>query len=488
MIPQVKTQTKLTKEEAQRELWMRGSLSWKLDSTQKELYQLYYNTNHKVQTWLLSRRSGKSYSLCILALEQCIRHPRSIVKFVSPTKLQVTNNIRPLLYTILQDCPEEIKPEFKAKDYIYYFPNGSELQLAGTDSGHAEKLRGGDSHIAIVDEAGSCDNLDNIVKSILLPTTLITRGKVILASTPPEESDHDFIKFIEDAEMRGSLIKKTIYDNPRITKEQIQELVDELGGEKSEAFQRECLCAIVKDPKSSVIPEFTPEIEKIIIREWPQPPFFDTYEAMDIGFKDMTVVLFGYYDFRADKIIVEDEYCVKGNEISVDRICAKISEKEEALWKNSLTHETKTPYIRVSDINYIVMKEIYDASKGKINFIATKKDDKTAAINTVRTLINHKKIIIHPRCETLIRHLRNVKWASRTSGQLTFARSPDDSHYDAVDALIYLVRNIVFGRNPYPAHYDLNLRVEDSFIRNPKKYNATQNSDVYRTIFNIKKR
>ena len=221
--------SKISRQEAIKELWRRGELSWKLDGVQKQMHKSFYESKFKTHTWLLARRSGKTFLLCILALEQCIKTPNSIVKFVSPTKLQVNNNVRPLFKTILGDCPEDIKPEFRTKDYIYYFPNGSEIQLAGTDSGHAEKLRGGDSHICIVDEAGSCDQLETVVKSILLPTTLITRGKLVLASTPPQESGHDFIKFIEEADLRGSLVKKTVYDNPRISKDQLEELIEELG-------------------------------------------------------------------------------------------------------------------------------------------------------------------------------------------------------------------------------------------------------------------
>jgi len=48
--------------------------------------------------------------------------------------------------------------------------------------------------------------------SILLPTTIHTKGKLILASTPPEEPDHDFIQFIEQAEQENCLTKKTLFE------------------------------------------------------------------------------------------------------------------------------------------------------------------------------------------------------------------------------------------------------------------------------------
>jgi len=471
--------------EIKHELWRKAVLSWKLDKAQKELYDLFYNSTFKVMTWLLARRSGKTYTLCILALEQCIRQPNSIVKFVSPTKIQVNMNVRPLFKQILEDCPEDVRPEFKGKDYIYYFPNGSEIQLAGTDSQHAEKLRGGDSHIWFVDEAGSCDDLENVVKNILIPTTLITKGKGVLASTPPSKSDHDFLKFIEEADIRGSLIKKTIEDNPRITQEQKDDLILELGGINSDSCRRELFCELIKDSNTSVLPEFTPELEKEIVKEWPKPPFYDTYEAMDLGFKDLTVILFGYFDFRADKVIIEDEIVLTGQEIHLPKLVEAIKEKETKLWKNTLTQEVREPYIRVSDINYIVTQEILKYSNYKMNFIPAKKDDNETALNTLRVMLAGRKIIIHPRCTTLIRHLRNVKWMS-PNNKIKFGRSPDDGHYDAVDAIKYMVRHIQYNKNPYPAHFGMNMK--DLYVSNPEKFNSGNPVDVYRKIFGLKKR
>jgi hypothetical protein len=482
------TAVKLTKKQIRDELWRRGELVFKLDPVQRELYNLFYNSNHKMMTWLLSRRQGKTYTLCVLALEQCLRQPNSIVKFVSPTKLQVNNNVRPLFRKILEDCPAELIPDYRKQDYIFYFANGSEIQLAGTEGGHAEKLRGGDSHLWFIDEAGSCSNLNNVIKSILLPSTLITGGKGILASTPPKSADHPFLAIIEDAERRGSLIKKTIYDNPRVTREQIDEMIAELGGIHTEEARRELLCEVVKDSNSSVLPEVTDELLKEIVKDWPTPPFLDCYVAMDLGFQDLTALIFGYYDFRADKIIIEDEIAFNFQEQDkhLELLTKRIMQKEAELWTNTLTDEKKIPLVRVSDINLIVTNEIRKFSLDTINFVNARKDDKDSAINNVRILLANKKIIISPKCETLIRHMKNAKWAK--NGE-KFARSPDDAHYDFVDALIYLVRHVNFAKNPYPKGYDLSLRRSDAHISNPKDfYKNNDPDDIYRTIFGLNRK
>lgn len=479
-----------TSKSIREELWRRAELSWKLDPVQVELRNLFYEGKHKLFTWLLARRSGKSFALVVLAIEQCLRKPNSVVKYAAPTKQQINTILRPIFKKILEDCPEDIKPVFKTNDYIYYFPNGSEIQLAGTDSGHAEKLRGGDSNLAIVDEAGFCMDLSDLIKSILLPTTLTTGGKIILASTPPKEEDHDFINYIEESELRGSLVKKTIYDNPRLTNEQRDELIKELGGITTDEARRELMVELIKSTSTSVIPEFNHDLEKKIVKEWPRPPFFDAYESMDVGGVDFTAVLFAYYDFRADKIIIEDEIVVDfqqpGNNLEV--LTKEIIHKEESHWTNVLSGEVKRPTLRVSDTNPIALNEIRKYSNGLINFTTTRKDDKDTALNNFRVLLKAEKIIIHPRCVHFIRHLKNVRWKNKNS-KTDFARSPDNGHYDTIPAAIYLVRNINYKKNPYPSHYDLNLRSQDAYIQNPENLkNKTDINHIYKKLFNIKDR
>ena len=102
-------------------------------------------------------------------------------------------------------------------------------------------------------------------------------------------------------------------------------------------------------------------------------------------------------------------------------------------------------------------------------------------------MLQLEKIIIHPRCEITIRHLKNVKWASQTN-KSKFARSPDDAHYDAVDALKYLIRHVQFSKNPYPNDYGINMK--DLYVHNPKRFYENQETQVgvFQKIFNIKGR
>lgn len=465
-------------------LWRKGSLVFLLDANQKALYDLFYNTIHRVQTWLLARRSGKSYALCVLAIETCLRKPGAIVKFLAPTRVQVNLIIRPLMRKVLETCPDDIRPEYKAKDNIYYFPNGSELQLSGTDGGNAERLRGGDSDLAIVDEAGSCTDLRYCVRDILLPTTLITKGKILLASTPPEDAEHDFNTYIEEAEARGSIVVRTIDDNPRIEKIEKEKLIEELGGMLSDSTQRELYCKQVKSKTNSVIPEFDDLKASELIYELPIPPFYHAYVGMDIGYKDLTVILFGYYDFNKDVVVIQDEIITNGPEMYLATLGKQILDKEKSLWTNSFTGEIIKPKKRVSDHNLVAINELKRTTNYQLQFDLASKEGKHASINFLRTIINSNKIAINPKCVTLIRHLKNARWASTTSKD-TFARCSLGSHYDAVDALAYLIRSIDFKINPYPKNYGGSLNSDDVFHQHTKS--KMEGENVYKQILGLNK-
>lgn len=477
--------TKVDLATAKEQLWRRGNLSWLLDKTQKELYDIFHQTENKVQTWMLPRRSGKSYTLIILAVEQCIKEPGSIVKFLSPTKRMVERNIRPLVRDILQSCPGDIRPELKKQDDIYYFPNGSELQMAGSESGNIDTLRGGFAHICIVDEAQDVTELSYAVSSVLLPTTITTAGKVLIAGTPPKDYDHDFLKYVESAQKKGILIKRTVYDNPRLTAKDIQLLVDEIpGGVNSEDFRREFLCEVFKSTISSVIPEFTDEKMKECVMEWEDPPFLNSYVGMDLGFTHWTVVLFGYYDFRSEKVIIQDEIVTHGNEMYLDKLGKDIEAKEKSLWTDKITHEFKKPLKRVSDHDLIAINEIKKATNYRIIFEKSEKKEKMTGINNLRTLINSNRIIIHPRCTTLIHHLRSGRWSKSNKEEL--AECSEGSHYDAIPALAYFVRAIDTKRNPYPQDFGRELNRNSTWF--PKGYGKpkVENENVYKTIMNMK--
>jgi phage terminase large subunit len=481
----------ITNKSAKYELWRRGLLQWKFHAGQAEMYKIFKEApDNSIMVWLLARQSGKSYGLGIIAVMECLEKPNAIVKLLTDTKLHVKTIFEPIFRQIFEDCPEDIKPEYIPSQYIYVFKNGSQIQLAGSDGNSAERLRGQKSDLVLVDESAYCSNLDHNIMSILLPTTTHTGGKIVLASTPPSDPDHEFMQFIERAEKDKLLTKKTVYDNPLLTTGQIDNIISKFtGGANNSQFRREYMCEMIKDENMSVLPEVDDELLAAIVKDVVQPPYCNRYVAMDIGFKDLTVVLYGYYDFREDKIVIQDEIVKNGKQIHLPVFTQELLDKETELWTNPLTNELFKPDSRVSDINPFVIQEISIASHNQLNFGLAAKDNKLANINKLRVMLSSHKILISPKCENTIRHLKNCRWKDKTTKE-EFARSPDDGHYDAVDALLYFMRAVNFKKNPYPAGYGSNIR--NMHVENRGSFYGKQNSiDVYKAIYgavNTKKR
>lgn len=442
--------------EARDQLWRMGDLVWKLDSCQRGLYNFYQENKNKTIVVNASRRLGKSYFLLTVALERCLRFPNSIIKYIQPTREMIRDNLNPDFELMLEDCPLDIRPVFKTQGNVWLFPNGSRINVAGTDGKNYNKLRGGNADLCIVDEAGFCSDLKHIINSILIPLTTITKGRIILSSTTPTEPDHEFNEYMEYAELNSYLIRKTIMDaiedckhdlNPRITEEVVGDIIKSLpGGVNSDAFRTEYLCQRIHNSSDAVLPEWDEEMQKDCIVNWPRPIFYDRYVAMDIGFVDLTVALFGYWDYDHSVLVIEDEYVQKQG--TTRQLAEGIKEKETALWTNRLTGEQESPYKRVSDNNLIVINDLI--MEHKLFFAATEKHEKLTYISALRTMISQRQVMINPRCKTLISHMKSASW---TKDRKDFKRSPDGAHYDGVSAILYLSRNLDKTRNPYPSGY-----------------------------------
>jgi len=483
----------LSKKQAIEKLWRLGNLEWKLKGIQKEMRRAIVDNPDSQTVFLVSRRSGKSFTMCAVATETCIRIPNSIVKYVCPKQKMVKTIVNPIMRTILDDCPPDLKPEYKEADKKYVFPNGSEIQFAGSDGGNIENLRGGFAQLCLVDEAGFVDDLDYSIKSVLSPTTKTVNGKIVLASTPSRSPDHEFmVKFVEKSDAEGTLIKYTIHDNPMFTPEIINNTIKEYsGGYQDPQFRREYLCEIEVDSEQKVIPEYTSDLEKDIVHDVEMPPHFDVYVSGDPAARDLTVILFGYYDFLKAQLVILDELVMGGRNthITTQEIADGIRRKEKLLFTNSLTGEVKQPYLRVMDNNNLIL--IHDLFQDHgLQFLPTAKDNKEAQVNKARMWLKQGKIIISPKCVNLRYHLKMARWKlDRNGNRKGFEHVGETSdgklkanHCDALDALLYMVRNVDTNKNPYPDDF---FELKGGNIHYPKGYETPGQQKAKEVMYGI---
>lgn len=448
----------LTPEEARDILWRNGD-AWQflLDDLQKKIVHSFQESDTgKELILVLGRQTGKTYGLFTLAYCYCILNPGVTVTYVAPTLKMAKKITRMTMREVVKTAPRDCIAKFNTQDSQYNFPNGSLIELAGFNAGQIDDARGGKSNIVIVDECGFMDEheFEYGVSSVLYPKLNSTKGIMLMCSTLPKSAAHPYWNRVLQAKLDQRLVEGTVYECPRYTKEDIDKFADRVGGYESIDFRREYLNEMVTDEDKAVIPEATKERMNKIIREVSKPLFYDSYLSMDIGFKDYTAILFGYYDFLRNTVVIEDEVIIKGTKVTTQAIHDSIREKETKLWG------LKKPYLRVADNNNLILLNELTLHPYNLPIMPTAKDNREAAINKLRLLIQKEQIAINPRCIHLIQHIQHATWNSKRT---EFARDPHNGHFDALAALVYLCRNIQYQKNPYPDEY---MMTSDAFYVN----------------------
>lgn len=444
-----------TRQELIREAWFRGNLTHLLHSGQRIIDAKFREARAQLLVGNISRQFGKSFWAVTKAIALALSKPKARIKYATAFQTDLVEFILPTFDAVLESCPKAIRPRYKVQGSKWIFENGSEIKLVGLDKS-PNSLRGNVIDAIIIDEAGFVSNLDYIYKSIIVPATLHRPNcKIIMISTPPSTPAHSFVDFIQKAELEGAYVKLDIHSNPRITEADINRMAKELGGFQSTSFRRECLCELITDADSRIIPEW--DGSNVLATEPDQyRQFFHNYVAMDLGVKDFTLVLFAYYDFRRATLVIQDEVKLNGPQLTTLLLKDTVSAIEKRLWPDQKV------YRRISDNNNPQL--LQDLSiLHRMSFVSTDKDRLETMINETRMWIQAGRIEVNPRCEQLIGCLEYGVWDSKKKA---FARSSAYGHYDALAALVYLCRNIDQHANPIPSTYGFDPR--NSRIKTPK--------------------
>lgn len=449
-------------QKAKEEKWFRGDLGFKLHSAQKLIDKTFKQTKGQLFVGNCSRQLGKSYWAVVKAVEQAIKKPKSQIRYGAAFHTDLIDFIIPAFDKILEDCPPAIRGKYRSSGTSFIFPNGSRIKLVGLDK-NPNGLRGNTLDLIILDECGFVSNLDYIYRSVIIPaTTHRPDAKIILISTPPSTAAHPFIDYAQRAELEGSYAKYTIYDNPMVDKDTIARLMKEAGGAISTTWRREYLCEPVTDEDLALVKEWNDSY----IQEIPRDEYYvyyHKYVAMDLGRKDHTIILFGYYDFKKATLFIEDEILLDGPSWTTITMKDAIKAKELELWGE------ERPFRRISDNNNPHL--IQDlASLHNLSFQETDKESLEAMLNEVRIMVGAGRVKVNPKCVMTIGCFKYGVWDKH---RREFARSKTYGHYDALAAAVYLIRNLAKHSNPIPVtHGHTNDR---SWLGNVKNPNLSHN-------------
>ena len=434
---------------------------------------------------------GKSTFALLLLVESCIKNPGSRAGFYAPIKDGLKDYIKPIIKDAFDDCPDDLMPTLDA-NLTLTFPNGSSVIFRGSNNKTHRVRRGGDLHIAVIDEARDIDDLDNLIDSVVFPSLFTASGRLIISSTPADTEDHPLHAIKQEAEKEGWMSHYTILDAHRFDPEDFTQAKIDLWRKETTdnvAWEREYLAMWVKDPTKTVIPEWDDKYIQTIPHD-EYFPYYQKYVSMDLGVRDKTAAIFGYYDFKRAKLIIEAEFTMKDAEVLTDNIAAKIKETERALgyqlihdrnhekWRSLQIHEKV--YRRVADNNNPLLVQDLNSKHG-MDFFGTRKDELPAMINLCREYVKDGRIIVDSKCVELIGCLRNGVWDKH---KRELARSKVYGHFDALMSLVYLVRNLDTSTNPIPKFFGRTWATHSGVPMNAS--NPNTGHEVMARIFNVK--
>lgn len=442
---------------AREALWRRGDLSALLHDGQERMLSLLVGNLFVLAC--IARRWGKTRAACVWLTTVCLTIENAICLYAAPTGKMVREFAWNELRAIAEWAPENVRPVIVGDEMR--FPNGSRIIAAGCeDERKADRLRGSKAHAAVIDEGGFIDCLDYVVRSVVTPQLLTTDGRMLVVSTPPTTPEHPFRALAGQAQARGAFMAATLYDAPHLTPQQIERYVTDLGGVDSPDYRREILAEFVVDPLRAIVPEFSKH-EAELVSDAPANEHVDRYVVGDLGYVDLSVILFAEWDFAAARIVVVDE--VVAERTTSTEIQQLVADKERGRWGEA------RPYRRMLDAPAITRADMVRLQVGDepaTKWQPVRTDDVEAAVNALRLACGKHLLRIHPRCRIAISHLRNGIWNEKRTA---FARSEGLGHFDGVAAMMYLVRHVDRSRNPTPTtRVDRYTQWANPFHREPE--------------------
>lgn len=447
------------KKEVRDELWRRGLLAkMLLRPHQRLIYdkirQILVSKQPHENSYVIdcSRQYGKSFIMFLIAVEECLRTPKKTIVYVGPLKSQVNEIIEGNTFgVVFRSCPAELIPKHDGSTLA--FSNGSRIRLAGTDSKNYLNLRGGAAHLILLDEAGFMSDLETGVLPTVEPMLKTTGGKVIYASTPPEYLDHDYINILREHDEKGLISTFTIEDDKSVTSAELEAIISRCRGRDSTKFRREYLCQRVAETSRQVIPEMNKEmveLTKITHEEYEIynefQLYWQKYIVLDTGLKDLSAAIFGHYNSRLGKLIVEAEVHLSGDDYRTDKLAELIKETRDELWP---AHH-KVRYIADCN-NPIVNRDL--TVLYELPFEPTSKGTLQEMVQEVRNWIYAGRILFLPEAELVQKSAHYAHWDKSRTG---FGHSTTLGHFDHLAALIYLVRNVDWRNDSIPILHNVN--------------------------------
>lgn len=387
---------------------------------------------------------------------------------------------------------------------------GMRLALSGIDK-NPDALRGQANDFDFISEAAFIENLEYTVRNVLIHQYQGRPwARMVIETSAPEDIDTDWeLKIMPDAKRRGAFSEVTIEDNTRLTRREKDHWISMAGGRGDPNCEREYFNVIAGDPTLKAVPEFNKEQH---VRRFERPKYAYGFTAADPGQTHLFALVWGEYDFDTDRLLILDSWA-KSNagSMEVSAVCAareyvlwgrwpdvrmrriplqhdgvhlgwrdllrgdKYESLAPELFKMAQTAERErptqerfpgqfitqpipgaivpyydrqgfhvNPHARVSDVDKQLIRDIDDHYG--LEFLATSKEELVTMLRNLRNWVAEGRMWFAPDAGPVIDHVAAGKRDKR--GKL--AEHKVYGHFDALAALVYMVRRVELSTNARP--------------------------------------
>lgn len=368
------------------------------------------------------RRSGKSALICEVLIEDIETYGKDCL-YIALTQGQSREIMWPTLVRLIGNLTASWKSNESRLEWKHK-PSGSTLSLKGADLGK-DRLRGSAKRLIAVDEFAFVRD-PSIVKDVLTPQIADFNGQFIFASTPKGKNHFWALK-------QKALIQRdryftshcTMFDNPFISPEGREKLLQEYDGENDPLYRQEVLAEYI-DYVGLI---FALPQDSYVEKKWDLADLSHSYHyrGVDHGFKDPTACIWMAYNERKGYFQVYNEY--RENKMLVSQHAEVINNLEKY-------HFIQT----VSDIDPQLIAEY--AAIGLEMTPAGKYDRESRYLRLVNAL-RSGKLKIADNCTKLLKEMTTMEW----DGESTIN---SEHHYDLADSLMYIFTNAIIPEKPAP--------------------------------------
>ena len=402
---------------------------------------------------ITSRRTGKTTMNAGLCVFECLT-PNSNVAYINLTFTNAVEQIFELIVDYANSIGFPIN--FKSKsEGVIRFNNGSRIKITGnSNNSEADKLRGFNCRLAIIDEIGHQRNIDYLVNEILVPQMAdYTDSTLLLTGTPSRVPNH-FSTRMFNSDNEYKKYHFTMLDNPFIPNP--RKLIEEEAASKGMGINTPFI-------RREYFGEFVADLEAIVFKDYKsykELPDLTDFNPIginiggDYGYKDYNGIVTVIYNKEKAIVLKEDKF----NKANVSKIIEKmLSHYDYAVGLNK-KYGWNIPVKIYADYNEeSITKELM--IKYKVPAFNCYKYDKAYAIEKLAEMSRTGRLLV-PEGGLCADEMEQTLYDRDAKTDAIISELSDDYHPDILMALLYASRRMF---------YDMGLDVKYKFQEGEEK-------------------